>query len=61
LGGEQQQGVVASAGPGGSVRACEQGVDLGVGEERDESALIALGWYGEHALNDQDVLRDTKQ
>ena len=43
LGGEQQHGVVAAAGPGAAVGRGEQRVDLRFGQERDQRALEALG------------------
>src|SRR5204863_5878622 len=42
--GHGQQGLVASAGPGGGVRCGEQCVDLVGGEELDDLPDGALGW-----------------
>ena len=48
LDGEQQQRVVASAGPGGLVAGGEQRVDLGLGEVGDQCSVEAFGWDREH-------------
>ena len=42
--GEQQQGVVAAAEPGGAVGRGQQGVDLGGGQEADDGAVAAFRW-----------------
>jgi hypothetical protein len=56
LGGEQQHGVVAAAGPSAAIGCGEQRVDLGFGEERDERALEALGRDRQDALDRGGVL-----
>ncbi len=53
---EQQQGVIAPPGPGRAVRGAEEGLDLGLGQERDEVAGEALGWNGQHSADRLRVL-----
>jgi hypothetical protein len=53
---DQQQGVVAPAGPGGAVGGIEQRVDLALVEEGDERAVKALRGDREHALDVRGVL-----
>ena len=56
LGGEQEEGVVAAAGPGAAVGGGEQRVELGFGEERDQRAVEALGRDRQDALDRGGVL-----
>jgi hypothetical protein len=56
LRGGQEQRVVASSGPGGAVGAGKQRLDLGGGEERDDSLVGAFGGDREHALDQAGVL-----
>ena len=56
LGGEQQQRVVATPGPGAAVGGGEQRVDLGFGEERDQRAVAAFGRDRQDALDRVGVL-----
>jgi hypothetical protein len=44
LAGEQQQGVVAAAEPGGAVGRGQQGVDLGGGEETHHGPVASFRW-----------------
>jgi hypothetical protein len=53
---EQQEGVVASAGPGGAVRRAKERIDLVVVEECHERAIGAFGRDRQHALDVVDVL-----
>jgi hypothetical protein len=39
-----------------TVRACEQGIDFGVGEEADDGPVGAFGWDREHPLDEPGVL-----
>ena len=56
LGGEQEQGVVAPAGPGGPVGGGEQRVELGFGEVGDEGLVVALGRDRQHPGDHRGVL-----
>ena len=56
LGGEQDQRVVATADPGRLVGGVEQRLELGLGEERDERLVVALGRDREDALDRGGVL-----
>ena len=56
LDGDEQQRVVATTDPGAAIRRCEDGVDLVVGEERDELSVRPLGGYGKHPLDQRRVL-----
>lgn len=56
LDGDEKQGTVAPAHPGGAVGSGQQRVDLGSGEERDELAVGALVRDGQHPLDELGVL-----
>jgi hypothetical protein len=56
LDGHRKQGVVSAADPTRTVRAGEEGVDLWLGEKRDEGPVGALWWDGEHAGDEVSVL-----
>ncbi len=56
LGAQQDQGVVAAADPRGLVGGVKQGVELVVGEERDERVIVAFGWDRQDALDRGGVL-----
>jgi hypothetical protein len=55
LDGQDEQGVVASAGPDAVVRSVEQGRDLVVVEEGDDWAVSAFEWVRENAGDVLDV------
>jgi hypothetical protein len=51
-----QDGMVSATGPTGAVRAGQERVYLGRGEEAHERLLGALGWDGEHPGDERRVL-----
>ena len=56
LGGEQHQRVVAAAEPCRLVGGVKQCLELGLGEERDERLIVALGRNRQDALDRGGVL-----
>jgi len=55
LGEKDEQGVVASPGPGGLVRGGEERVGFGFGEKRHDGPVEAFLGNGEHLLDDRGV------
>ena len=55
LDGDEQQRVVSTTEPGVAIGRGEEGVDLVVGEERDELSVGAFGRDGEHPLDQRRV------
>jgi hypothetical protein len=57
LGRDQQQGVIAAAKPRRSIGHGENRLDLGARQEVHLPLVVALAWYGEHALDQPTVYR----
>jgi hypothetical protein len=49
LDGQDEEGVIAAAGPPGAVGCRDQGIGLVDGEELEHRLEVAFGWNGEHA------------
>lgn len=61
LDGQQNQRVVAASGPGVAIGVGEQGVDLDVGEERDDRLIGSLGWERQNPFDVGGVLWVTQR